>query len=119
MGLDLYIRKKRKGEAYESSGWEDMAYTRNGWTVREIILDNISTYDQETGTAKLTIGTLNEIIVKLAETLKEYNFNDYVNSSDYYQVARFLGELAINLASDVVEGEEDNILYEYQLVDSY
>lgn len=118
MGLDLYIRKKRKGEAYESSGWEDMAYSRNGWTVRQIILDNISTYDENTQTAKLTIGTLNEIIVKLAELLEEYNFNDYIDSSKYYEVARFLGELATNLASDVVE-REDNILYEYQLIDSY
>lgn len=119
MGLDLYIRKKRKGEAYESSSWDDMAYTRNGWEVRDIILDSISTYDPETYTAKLTIGTLNEIIVNLAEALKEYNFNDYIDSSDYYKIANFLGELATSLASDVVEREEDDILYEYQLVDSY
>ena len=51
MGLDLYIRKKRKGEAYKSSKWEDVAYTRNGWTVRLFILDNISSYVEATFTA--------------------------------------------------------------------
>lgn len=119
MGLDLYIRKKRKGEAYESSNWEDVAYTRNGWTVREIVLDSISTYDEDNYTAKLTIGTLNEIIIELAEALKDFNFDNYVDSSEYYKIANFLGQLASNLAADVVDMEEDNILYEYQLVDSY
>ena len=119
MGLDLYIKKKRKGEAYESSKWEDVAYTRNGWTVRQIILDNISTYDEDTYTAELTIGTLNEIIIELAKALKDFNFDDYVESSSYYKIANFLGQLASNLASDVVDMEEDNIFYEYCLIDSY
>ena len=119
MGLDLYIRKKRKGETYKSSKWEDVAYTRNGWTVRQIILDNISTYDEDTYTAELTIGTLNEIIIELAKALKDFNFDDYVESSSYYKIANFLGQLASNLASDVVDMEEDNIFYEYCLIDSY
>ena len=119
MGLDLCIRKKRKGEAYASSNWEEIAYSRNGWEVRQIILDNISTYDEDTQTAKLTIGTLNEIIVKLAEALKEFNFNDYVDSLAYYRIANFLGQLASNLAVDIVDMEEDNIFYEYCLIDSY
>lgn len=120
MGLDFYIMKKRKGEAYRSDNWEETVYGRNCWSVRELVLDNISTYDSEKQEAELTIGTLNNLLIKLSENLKNYNLNDEDTFllDDYTKLLDWISQLAKTIKVHCY-WMENGIEYEYMLIDSY
>ena len=118
MGLDFFIERKRKGKPYESNTWEEVVYGRNCYKVREIILQNISTYDQDTCEAKLTIGTLNDLIGKLAEYISSRNLNnEYIFCDDnYIKALDFLSQLAKVVYDHYFDYEND---YEYRLINSF
>lgn len=121
MGLDFIIQRKRKGEVYESDAWEEVVYGRNCWNVRDIVLKNISTYDEKTYTAKLNIGTLHNLVIKLAEDLKDYNLNnkETLKGDRYVKTMGFLGELASGLKEVALDYDFEDIEYEFRLIDSY
>lgn len=121
MGLDFGIVKRRKGEAYASDAWQDMVWGRNCYEAKDIVLQNISTYDEATCTAELRLGTLNNIVVELAKSLDQYDMGDKDTLCDdnYVKTANFLGQLAIAMAEIATEYEFDGIEYEFQLIDSY
>lgn len=121
MGLDFIIEKKRKGEAYESDAWEEVAYGRNCYKVKEIVLDNISTYDKDKFEAKLSIGTLNNLVGKLAEYTSNRNLNDdyTFEDDDYTKTLDFLSQLAKAINIHCLDKEYDGIEYEYRLINSF
>lgn len=121
MGLDFGVVKKRKGKAYESDCWEDVVWGRNCHKVKEIVLDNISSYDKENCEAKLSIGTINNLIIKLAESLKSYDLNnkDTFENDDYTKTLDFLSGLAKGIYKDCIDYEYGGISYEYKLIDSF
>lgn len=121
MGLDFGIRRKKKGEAYASDAWEDMVYGRNCHKVKDIVLSNISTYDKDNYEAKLTIGTLNNLAIKLAESLKEYNLNneDTFYNDDYTKTLDFLSQLSETIKQHCIDFEYDGFDYDYLLYDSF
>lgn len=121
MGLDFIIQRKRKGEAYESDAWEEVVYGRNCYNVKKIVLENISTYDEEKNIAELTIGTLNNLIGKLAEYTSNRNLNEkwVFEDVDYTKTLNFLFQLARAVCEHCLDKEYNNIEYEYRLIDSY
>lgn len=121
MGLDFTIQRKRKGEAYGSDAWEEVVYGRNCHNVKKIVLENISTYDKEKCVAELTIGTLNNLIGKLAEYTSNRNLNEewVFEDDDYVKTLDFLSQLARAVYEHCLAKEYDNIEYEYRLIDSY
>lgn len=121
MGLDFIVQRKRKGEAYEASAWEDVVIGRNCHTAKEVVLDNISTYDEEKNMAKLTIGTMNQLVFKLSEKLQEFDLNDkdVFYDAAYSKTMAFLSELAKALAVAAIDYEFDGIEYDFRLIDSY
>lgn len=121
MGLDFGIVKKRKGEAYEANTWEDLVWGRNCRAVKEIVLENISTYDSEACEARLTIGTMNTLTAKLAEYIQRFDCNDLTNlvTDDYIKTVEFLGELSIGLATVIDDYIYEGIEYDFKLIDSY
>ena len=122
MGLDFGIVRKRKGEAYESDGWEDVVWGRNCREVKKIVLENISTYGKEAkNEAPLTIGTLNNLVIKLAESLDSYNLNEKYTFEDenYQKTLIFLSELARGIYDGCLDYEYEEKEYEYKLIDSF
>lgn len=121
MGLDFIIQRKRKGETYESDAWEEVVYGRNCHNVKKIVLENISTYDRDKFEAKLSIGTLNNLVGKLAEYTSSRNLNDdYIfEDDDYTKTLDFLSQLAKAIHDHCIDKEYDDIEYEYRLIDSY
>lgn len=121
MGLDFGIVKKRKGEAYAANAWEDLVWGRNCRAVKEIVLENISTYDSKTCEARLTIGTMNTLIMKLAEYIQQFDCNDLTNlaTDDYVKTVGFLGDLSVGLAVVVDDYIFEGIEYDFKLIDSY
>lgn len=120
MGLDFCIQRRRKGEAYKSDVWTTVVSGRNCWYTRDIVLKNISTYDPDTYTAELGIGTLVEIMHKLSSDLLTFDMNDSseFESDDFWKTSHFLGELALMIADGALDSEE-GIEYDYRLIDSY
>lgn len=121
MGLDFYIERRKKGEAYKSDGWEEIVVGRNCRKVKEIVLENISTYDRDKYEAKLTIGTLNNLVGKLAEYTSNRNLNEewVFEDDDYTKTLNFLFQLARAVYEHCLDKEYNNIEYEYRLIDSY
>ncbi len=121
MGLDFGIVRKKKGEAYASDAWEDVVWGRNCHEVKKIVLQNISTYDEEKFEAPLTIGTLNNLVVKLAESLENYNLNEKYTFEDdrYTKTLSFLSELTAGIYNHCTDYEFEGIEYEYKLIDSF
>lgn len=122
MGLDFFIQRHRTEEEYKSDAWEDVVYGRNCYHIREIVLNNISTYNKETQEGDLTIGTLNKLLYILSQELKEYNFSNYESliyehSAD--KLFSFISQLAETIREDLIARDYDDIHYKYKLVDSY
>lgn len=120
MGLDFYIERRRKGEAYSSSAYEIVVCGRNCYNVRDLVLTHISTYNAETQTAPLTIGTMNELVVWLSNDLRSYNLNDKETFEDasYWKLLNWIAQLS-NCIADAIIDYADGIEYEYVLVNSY
>lgn len=121
MGLDFIIKRKKKGEAYKSDTWQDVVVGRNCYNVKEIILNNISTYNKDTQIAELTIGTLNNLLMILTNELGNINLNDKYSITDdnYIRLLSFISELSNCIYRHCIDYTFDGIEYEYILVDSY
>lgn len=121
MGLDFGIVKRRKGEAYKSDAWKDVVWGRNCHEVKSIVLRNIDTYNEATGTAELKIGTLNNLVIELAKSLDDFNLEEKntLFDDDYVKTVAFLGELATSIAESAYDYVFEGIEYDFQLIDSY
>lgn len=122
MGLDFYIEKKRKGEAYEGSNWEEVAYGRNCYAVRDAVLCYVDT-DKDDYVYPVGFGTLNNIVKALIdEAVSQRDFNNKEEMTDddgYIKMMYFASDLAKDLAVSAADYEYETAEYEYRIINSY
>lgn len=133
MGLDFGIEKRRKGSAYESLEWEECAYGRNCYNVKNIFrqtLKDFDMYDEDMNKVKheydgggytpITLGAMQILIENLVTELQEVNSN-FLNKVDEYAVCQILsmiGELS-DVLRDALNDYSCGIEWEYRVFDSY
>lgn len=123
MGLDFYVEKRRKGSAYEGESWEEIAYGRNCYTVRDVVFHYVDrSQDPNDYIFKVGYGTLNKIVKGLIdEAVLQRDFNDKENMVDdsYTKTLLFASELAKGLVSSAIDYEYENAEYDYRIINSY
>ena len=121
MGLDFIIERKRKGEAYESDAWKDCVIGRNCHHVKELTLQNIGSYNKETFTADLNIGTLNKLLKVYADDIQSWNLNneECFYDDNYTKTLNWMSELAQAIYEHAIDYEYEGVEYKYRLIDSF
>ncbi|MBR3833558.1 MAG: hypothetical protein IKJ73_04525 [Lachnospiraceae bacterium] len=119
MGLDFWIEKKRKGNAYSTLAWENAHEPwRNCHTVKRIFCETIETND--TYIYPITIGAMQVIVKKLSEELQEEDFND-IENIDYSYTRKLL--IAIKdlctIINDEIWNNKQGIEYDYRVIDDF
>lgn len=115
MGLDFGIQRRNISADFEGAAWEDIAWGRNCYKVRDIALSKVDT-PANTYEYKVGFKVLNNILADLAACVKD--IQDYYES-DYYKLLYFISELADGLADTTYFMEEYNYQYEFKIINSY
>lgn len=123
MGLDFLIKKRRKGEAYEGSSWEEIAYGRNCYAVRDVVLRYVDTDKGEDDYVyPVGFGTLNNIakaLIDEAVSQRDFNNKEEMTDDGYIKMMYFASDLAKGLAASAVDYEYETAEYEYRIINSY
>lgn len=120
MGLDFGIQRRRLGAGYEGLAWEDVCDWRNCHRVKQIFKETIDCSAKD-GYYPISTGAIQILIGKLNSELQTLNFND-MYCIDEYAMGKLLvaiADLSYLLADALYECNNEDIVYEYRVYDSY